>query len=176
MWWPKSANKLKQTGLCATASKAACAAQQHKASLPQTTGPLAAAAHGARLREAVEASSRPSKGNATGRVRVRARRPTNSRAPGMRARPRSLDRPTLTTFPPPVRSTARARRRLPSRSRWPAPHMQSRRRRPAPLSRTSARSCRGVSYLVSFRSPAINSCSEEREQKKQITEPMALVF
>jgi hypothetical protein len=88
------------------------------------------------------------------------------RTRGPRECARGLDRPTLTTFPPPVRSTARARRRLPSRSRWPAPHMQSRRRRPAPLSRTSARSCRGVSYLVSFRSPAINSCSEESKRNR----------
>ena len=43
------------------------------------------------------------------------------------ARPRALGR---RDFPPPVRSTARPRRRLPSPSRWPAPHMQS--RRPSP--------------------------------------------
>jgi hypothetical protein len=80
---------------------------QGLASLPQATGPLATARRQTRLREALEASSRPNKGDATAAGCVcerEARADDLDRGPRESgARPRALGR---RDFPPPVRSTA----------------------------------------------------------------------
>ena len=97
------------------------------ASLPQATGPLATArrqtTRGAG--SLISAQQRVPGACACASARARA---DDLAGPGNPVR--RLEPSADVTFPPPVLSTARARRRLPSPcpSRWPAPHMQSRRR------------------------------------------------